>query len=46
VGLQRFPAEYNKRNIAPINALGARDTHGGTETAFIPSYDSLFRRSR
>jgi hypothetical protein len=42
VGLQRFPAEYNKRNIAPINALGARDTHGGTETAFIPSYDSLF----
>ncbi len=41
-GLKRFPAEYNQRNIAPIDALGARDTHGGTQAAFIPSYDSLF----
>ncbi|MGO9321416.1 MAG: hypothetical protein ACLQBY_11535 [Solirubrobacteraceae bacterium] len=41
-GLQRFPAEYNKRNIAPINALGAKDAHGGTQAPFIPSYDSLF----
>ncbi|MGD0452042.1 MAG: hypothetical protein ABSB69_00455 [Solirubrobacteraceae bacterium] len=41
-GLKRFPAEYNQRNIAPIDALGARDTHGGTQAPFIPSYDSLF----
>jgi hypothetical protein len=42
VGLESFPAEYNKRNIAPIDALGARDTHSGTQAPFIPSYNSLF----
>ncbi len=42
VGLKSFPADYNKRGIAPIDALGARDTHGGTQAPFIPTYNSLF----
>ncbi|HUN78657.1 MAG TPA: hypothetical protein VMU32_07050, partial [Solirubrobacteraceae bacterium] len=42
-GLKVFPAEYQARQIVPVDALGQRDTDSrGRPAPFTPTYDSLF----
>jgi hypothetical protein len=42
VGPKTFPGEYHDRRIAPINALGARDTSSNSfAPLFTPAYQSL-----
>jgi hypothetical protein len=43
VGPKEFPSEYHESHVAPINALGGRDTTTKQSFAplFVPSYQSL-----
>ncbi len=43
VGPKTFPAEYRERHIAPVDALGGRDTSSNKSFAplFTPAYQSL-----